>query len=92
MLEIVASNQFRRDLKTLLRQGCNMDLLDQVIQLLAEQKPLPRRNADHPLTGNFAGCRECHIAPDWILIYKIKKDVLELYLMSTGTHSDLYKK
>ncbi len=58
--------------------------------MLAEQKPLPPKYNDHALTGDYSGCRECHISPDWLLIYEIYEDELLLYLTRTGTHSDLF--
>lgn len=70
----------------------NLNLLREIISLLAEGKPLPVKNKDHALTGNWKGHRECHILPDWLLIYRINNDVLELTLTRTGTHSDLLKK
>ena len=76
--------------KRALKRGCNPDLLEEVITLLASEVPLPERYRDHPLTGNYGGHRECHIQPDWLLIYKIEKDILTLTLTRTGTHSDLF--
>lgn len=73
-----------------MRRGYDVRLLEAVIELLAEQKPLPEQYHDHNLTGNYAGCRECHITPDWLLIYEVKEKELLLYLTRTGTHSDLF--
>ncbi len=87
---IKPSTQFKRDLKTIQRRGYKMELMKEVLYLLANGKPLPPKNRDHALTGNFIGCRECHIAPDWLLIYQISEDNLYLYLTRTGTHSDLF--
>ena len=64
--------------------------LDAVVKLLSEQKPLPPKHKDHPLKGNFADYRECHIHPNWLLMYKIDKKNLILVLVRTGTHSDLF--
>jgi len=89
-LEIVASNPFRRDLKRAIRRGYDMTLLDQVVLTLAAEQPLPPKNRDHALSGNFAGCRECHIALDWLLLYEVDKGRLLLYLTRTGTHADLF--
>ena len=61
-----------------------------VIELLANQKPLPEKNRDHQLSGDYAGCRECHITPDWLLIYEVADEELILYLTRTGSHSDLF--
>jgi addiction module toxin, relE/stbE family len=67
-----------------------MRLLEKVIELLANQKPLPEKNRDHQLSGDYAGCRECHITPDWLLIYEVADEELILYLTRTGSHSDLF--
>jgi len=90
MLKIAFTNQFLKDLKLMKRRNLPKSELDAVIELLAEQKPLPPKYKDHPLKGNFAGYRECHIRPDWLLMYKIDKQVLTLVLVRTGTHSDLF--
>lgn len=67
-----------------------MRRLEKVVTLLAEGKSLPAEYKDHDLIGDYKGCRECHIAPDWLLVYEIVKDELLLYLTRTGTHSDLF--
>jgi len=67
-----------------------MSLITEVIKKLAAGEPLPERNKDHPLSGDYAGCRECHVTPDWLLIYEIVDETLMLYLTMTGTHSDLF--
>jgi len=72
------------------KRNLDMSLLDEIIAKLAQGIPLPSNNRDHELTGNYAGHRECHIQPDWLLIYRIEKDVLVLTLTRTGTHSDLF--
>ena len=90
MLEVVLSNRFRRDLKRAVRRGCDPALLESVVNLLAARRPLPDANRDHALTGNWIGYRECHIQPDWLLIYKVSDNELVLLLMRTGTHSDLF--
>ena len=69
-----------------------MSLLDDVILILLERKPLAKKHRDHALIGNFAGFRECHILPDWLLIYKIDKGLLILTASRTGTHADLLDK
>lgn len=81
---------FQKDLKLAQRRGCNLSLLTNVIKALASGQSLPPKNHDHTLSGNFSGCRECHITPDWLLIYKINEDSLILFLTRTGSHSDLY--
>ena len=65
-------------------------MLTDVVKKLAVGEPLPQKNRDHALIGNYAGCRECHITPDWLLIYEIDHEELILYLTRTGTHSDLF--
>lgn len=90
MLEVVLSNRFKKDLKTAAKRGYNLKLLNDVVDTLALRKPLPAKNRDHDLTGDYSGFRECHIAPDWLLIYRVVEDDLVLYLMRTGTHSDLF--
>ncbi len=87
---IKPTTQFKKDLKTIQKRGYNLDLLTNVIQLLADGQKLPEKNHDHPLSGNFVGCRECHITPDWLLIYELSDGDLILYLTRTGTHSDLF--
>ena len=86
------TTQFKRDLKKAQKQNKNLDLLNKVLQQLADGVPLPEKNRDHALTGNYAGCRECHIQPDWLLIYEIAEDTLFLYLTRTGSHSELFER
>ena len=81
---------FKRDYKLAQKRGYNLDLLKEVVKALANGEELPERNHDHALTGNFKGCRECHIKPDWLLIYQIAGETLLLSLIRTGTHSDLF--
>ena len=85
------TSRFQRDLKRAAKRGYHTELLTAVIKKLADGVPLEQRYRDHALTGDYAGCRECHITPDWLLIYEIDGDTLLLYLMRTGTHSDLFK-
>ena len=73
-----------------MKRGFKIELLDDVIRKLAAGIPLPEKNKDHALTGNFIGFRECHIAPDWLLVYSIEEQELMLYLLRTDTHSDLF--
>ena len=84
------TTRFRKDYKKMEKRNMDMSLLDSIIVLLADGKPLPPANRDHALTGNYAGHRSCHILPDWVLIYQIYKDVLVLSLTRTGSHSDVY--
>lgn len=90
MLNIVLSNRFKKDLKTISKRNYDLDLLDEVVNTLAAQEPLPAKNKDHPLTGDYVGFRECHIQPDWLLVYRVEDDDLILFLSRTGTHSDLF--
>lgn len=90
MLDIILSNQFKKDLKLASKRNYNLDLLDEIVNLLANREPLPTKNRDHALTGNYSGFRECHIQPDWLLVYRINEDELFLFLSRTGTHSDLF--
>jgi len=89
MLELVQTTQFRRDLKRARRRGRDLVLLSTVIGQLQREEKLPASCRDHALVGNYSGSRECHIQPDWLLIYRIDYGVLVLVLQRTGTHSDL---
>lgn len=82
--------KFQKDLKRVQKRGYNISLLTEVIKKLADGEQLPEKNKDHQLQGNYAGCRECHITPDWLLVYEIDGNELFLYLTRTGTHSDLF--
>ena len=84
------TNKFQKDLKKAQKRGYNISLLTDIIKKLANGEKLPEKNRDHELTGNYIGYRECHITPDWLLIYEIDGDELILYLTRTGTHSDLF--
>lgn len=90
MLKIVLSTQFRKDLKLAIKKGLNLDLLNTVISVLANGHKLEVKYKDHNLTGKYKDFRECHIEPDWLLIYRIKNYELELYLFRTDSHSDLF--
>ena len=92
MLTLHTTKQYRKDRNLCKKRGLNLDLLDEVIQTLLEQKSLASKYRDHALTGKFAGFRECHIQPDWLLIYWVDGDQLILVASRTGTHSDLFKK
>ena len=74
------------------KRGIDISLLDEVVDLLRQGRQLEERYHDHGLTGDLAGFRECHIKPDWLLIYLIENDILTLTLIDTGSHSDLFKK
>lgn len=90
MLTIRYQTAFKKDFKKIKKRGYDIGQLEVVIQALAEQKPLEEKYRDHALANNWNGFRECHIAPDWLLIYKIIKGELVLLLTRTGTHSDLF--
>ena len=85
------TTQFKKDLITVQKRGLKIELLTEVLNLLANGDKLPEKYKDHALTGNYAHCRECHIQPDWLLIYEYADNDLILYLTRTGTHSDLFK-
>ena len=90
MLTIKYQNAFKKDYKLMKKRGYSIDKLEQIIALLANETPLPEANRDHDLKGNYVGCRECHVAPDWLLIYEVIENNLVLHLLRTGTHSDLF--
>lgn len=90
--DIIWTNQFKKDYKLAMKRHLNMDLLDDIIRKLSRGESLPAKNRDHALSGNWASHRECHIQPDWLLIYRIEDDVLVLTLAHTGSHSDLFGK
>jgi mRNA interferase YafQ len=84
------TTRFKKDLKLAKKQNKNLDKMFEVIEILANGGKLDAKYRDHDLSGNFKGTRECHIEPDWLLIYEIKEDILVLMLSRTGTHSDLF--
>jgi mRNA interferase YafQ len=90
MYKIVVSKQFEKDFKLAKKRGLDLTRLETVVNLLASGKVLPKRYRDHSLGGNYRDFRECHIRPDWLLIYRIEKDELMLFLFRTGSHSDLF--
>ena len=90
MLTIKYQSAFKKDYKRIKRRGYDTRLLEKVVGLLAEDQGLPPEYRDHALSGDYSGCRECHIAPDWLLVYEVMERDLILYLMRTGTHSDLF--
>lgn len=92
MLTLKTTTQFRRDYKLMKNRGYKMDLLADVLETLLQEKPLAEKHRDHALVGNYTGFRECHILPDWLLIYRIDSGMLVLVASRTGTHSDLFKK
>ena len=86
------TTQFKKDFKLAMKRSMKIELLEEVIAMLAMGETLPDKHKDHALTGNWVGHRECHILPDWLLIYRIEEEVLVLTLARTGTHSDLFGK
>lgn len=90
MLDIVPSKRFKKDLKLLKKRGLKIDNLRNVINTLAAEEKLDEKYRDHALTGDYRGFRECHVEPDWLLVYRVDQDELELFLFRTGTHSDLF--
>ena len=90
MLQVIWTPRFKRDYKLAMKRGKQMQRLDNVILKLAAGELLEEKYRDHALTGEWKDFRECHIAPDWLLIYAIRDDVLTLTLVRTGSHSDLF--
>lgn len=90
MLEVVFKSRFKKDLKKLKSSNRDEDELIAVIDLLTHQKTLPEKYLDHALIGNYLGCRDCHIRPDWVLIYELSET--KLILHRTGSHSELFGK
>ena len=89
--EIRFTSRFKKDVNLARRQGKDLDKLFEVVAVLAEGNALDAKYRDHSLTGYYGGCRECHIEPDWLLIYEIDDDVLILVLNRVGSHSDLFR-
>lgn len=90
--EVKFTNQFKKDLKLAKKQNKNLDELFEVVRILADGGTLGARYRDNDLSGNYKGTRECHIEPDWLLVYEIRDEVLVLMLYRLGTHSELFKK
>ena len=88
--EIQRTSQFKKDYKAAVKRNLDMEQLKKVVKILAEGETLPEEYNDHTLKGKYSGYRECHIQPDWLLVYKITEDLLILSLYRTGTHSDLF--
>lgn len=87
---IKPTSRFQKDLKRIQKRGYQIKLIQEVVRMLSDGELLEPKYKDHPLSGDYSGCRECHITPDWLLIYEIYEDNLILYLTRTGTHSDLF--
>ena len=92
MYQVKFTTAYKKAYKLMKKRGLDISLLDEVVDLLRQGKQLEKRYHDHGLTGDLAGFRECHIKPDWLLIYLIEDDILTLTLIDTGSHSDLFKK
>ena len=90
--EVKFTTQFKKDIKLAKKQGKDLNKLFEVIGLLASGHELDVKYFDHDLMGKYKGTRECHIEPDWLLVYEIRNEVLVLMLYRTGTHSELFKK
>lgn len=90
MLTIKFHSSFKKDYKRVVKRGYDIKLMEDIIKKLAKQERLPEKNRDHILGGDYIGLRECHITPDWLLVYEIDQDELILLLTRTGTHSDLF--
>ena len=88
--EVKFTTQFKKDLKLLKKQNKNLHRLYAAIEKLANGETLEEKYKDHALSGNYKGCRECHIAPDWLLVYEVYDDVLVLLMYRTGSHSELF--
>jgi len=91
MYQVKPTTKFQRDLKRAEKRGYKIDLLTMVIKKLAAGEVLDEGYNDHQLKGRYKNCRECHVTPDWLLIYEIVNDTLILYLTRTGTHADLFE-
>lgn len=90
MLTLVTTNQFKKDLKRIKKRGLALSKLEAVLDCLLEEQTLDPKHRDHALVGNYIGFRECHIEPDWLLVYAIDKGQLILTASRTGSHSDLF--
>ena len=90
MLRVRYSSKFKKDFKVIVKRGYDISLFEEVLNLLREEVILPEKYCDHALKGDYVGHRECHITPDWLLIYKKESDMITLSLTRTGSHSDLF--
>ena len=87
---VIRTTRFRKELKKMIKRGADIGKLETVVNILASGEPLPPQYHDHALTGDMVGTRDCHITPDWLLLYRIENDMLVLTLTRTGTHADLF--
>ena len=90
MLKIILSNQFKKDLRLAAKRGYKLELLEKVVDKIANNIKLENKYKDHSLSGQYVGFKECHILPDWLLVYRIENDNLILFLSRTGSYSDLF--
>mgnify|MGYP003292259999 CR=1 FL=1 len=90
MYKLRFTTKLQRNIKLMKKRGKDLSKLNEVFELLQKGKELPPKYKDHALTGNYANCRECHIEPDWLLIYEIINNELIIIFITTGTHSDLF--
>ena len=88
--EVKFTSAMKKDMKKVVKRHYDLTLFAEIVEKIANGIPLEEKYKDHELEGNWAGHRECHIKPDWLLIYQIKNDILVLELSRTGTHSDLF--
>ena len=91
MYEVRFTSAFKKSYKLMKKRGLDISLLENVIDLLRNGKTLDEKYRDHALSGDFEGFRECHIKPDWLLVYLIENDILTLTMVDTGTHSDIFR-
>ncbi len=89
-LELILTSRFKKSLKRCRKRGLDIDLLDHIVTQLLNGQPLAEKYRDHPLKGAYKMFRECHIQPDWLLVYLIENDVLTLTLIDTGSHADIF--
>lgn len=92
MYQVKFTSAYKKSYKLMKKRGLDMTALDNVVDTLRQGKQLDEKYRDHALSGNFTGFRECHVKPNWLLIYLIEKNILTLTLVDTGTHSDLLNK
>lgn len=92
MYQIKFTTAYKKSYKLMKKRGLDLSALDTVVDLLRQGRQLDEKYRDHALSGNYAGFRECHVKPDWLLIYLVENDILTLTLVDTGTHSDIFKK
>ena len=90
-LKVKYSSRFKKGLRLAVKRGLDISLLEDVVEKLKSRNPLDVKYRDHSLSGNYKGYRECHIQPDWLLIYLMEDDILTLTLVDTGSHADLFK-